>query len=118
MFDGNDDDVGVAGSTLTLLCGDFVCLCPETETEGDPMDIEDVEDAFECEWWWCGIERMEDTDEEVDFLPRRPPEERRYEERGVSGAGLAERRRALPEPLVDTRGRGGSCVADRLLVCE
>jgi hypothetical protein len=52
IFDGNDDDVGVAGSTLTLLCGDLVCLCPETETEGDPMDIEDVEDAFECEWWW------------------------------------------------------------------
>jgi hypothetical protein len=54
----------------------------------------------------------------VDFRPRRPPEERRYEERGVSGAGLAERRRALPEPLVETRGRGGRCVADRLLVCE
>jgi hypothetical protein len=28
----------------------------------------------------------------------------------VRGAGLAERRRALPEPLVDMRGRGWVCV--------
>lgn len=36
------------------------------------MDAEDVEEALECEWWWCGIERIEDTEDEVDFLPRRP----------------------------------------------
>jgi hypothetical protein len=79
------------------------------------MEMEDVDEAFECEWWWCGIERIEDTDEEVDLRPRRPPpEERRYEERGVRGAGLAERRRVLPEPLVEMRGRGGRWLEDRL----
>lgn len=50
MFEGKDEDVGVAGSTLMLLCGDLVSLWPETETTGEPMDIEDVEDALEWEW--------------------------------------------------------------------
>jgi hypothetical protein len=51
--------------------------------------------------------------------PRRPPDERRYEDRGVSGAGDAERRLTEPEPCVDARGRGGTCVAggDLGLVC-
>jgi hypothetical protein len=59
--------------------------------------------------------RMLDTDEEVDLRPRRPPDERRYDDRGVSGAGDAERRRREPEPCVVVRGRdvwvdGGGCV--------
>ena len=33
---------------------------------------------------------MEDTDEEVDLRPRRPAEERRYEDSGVRGAGEME----------------------------
>ena len=48
--------------------------------------FEDVEDARECDWtWWS--DRMDETEEEVDFLPRRPADERRYEERGVTGIG-------------------------------
>lgn len=69
----------MAGSTFTLACGDLVtrCECPETLTAGETSEAEDVELAFECEWWWCGMERMEETDEDVDFRPRRPPLERR-----------------------------------------
>ena len=80
MFEGKDEDVGVAGSTLMLLWGDLVSLCgwlPDTDTAGEAMDAEDVDEALECEWWWCGIERIEDTDEDVDFLPRRPPDDLR-----------------------------------------
>jgi len=77
MLLGKEDEVGVAGSTLMLLCGDLVSLWPDTETAGEPMEMEDVEDALECEWWWCGIERIEETEEDVDLRPRRPPLERR-----------------------------------------
>lgn len=63
------------------------------------------------------MERIEDTDEEVDLRPRRPPEERRYEERGVRGAGEAERRLTEPEPWVDTRERGFACVVGGGWVC-
>lgn len=79
MLDGKVEDVGVAGRTLMLLCGLLLILWPwpDTETAGEAMDAEDVDDAFECEWWWCGMLRIEDMDEEVDFRPRRPPEERR-----------------------------------------
>jgi hypothetical protein len=79
-LEGKEEEVGVAGRTLMLLCGDLVSLCewlPDTEAEGEAMDIEEVEEALECVWWWWGIERMEETEEEVDFLPRRPPLERR-----------------------------------------
>ena len=31
--------------------------------------------------------RMDETEEEVDFRPRRPADERRYEECGVRGTG-------------------------------
>jgi hypothetical protein len=48
------------------------------------------------------MERIEDMDEDVDFRPRRPPEERRYEDRGVNGAGDADSR-LDPEPCVDAR---------------
>ena len=34
--------------------------------------------------------RMEETEEDVDLRPRRPPEERRYEDRGVIGPGDKE----------------------------
>lgn len=100
MLLGKEEDVGVAGRTLMLLCGDLVSLWawPETETAGEAMLAEEVEDALLCEWWWCGMERMEDTDDEVDLRPRRPPEERRYEERGVRGAGDAESLLTEPEP--------------------
>ena len=36
--------------------------------------------------------RMEETEEEVDFRPRRPAEERRYEECGVKGTGERDER--------------------------
>lgn len=61
---------------------------------------------------------MDETEDDVDFLPRRPPLERRYDDRGVSGAGLAESRRALPEPFVEMRGRGVTCVDGGRLECE
>ena len=34
--------------------------------------------------------RIDDTEEEVDLRPRRPPDVWRYEERGVIGAGDRE----------------------------
>lgn len=49
--------------------------------------------------------RIDDTDDDVDLRPRRPPDERRYEERGVNGAGDADSRRTEPEPWVEPRGR-------------
>jgi hypothetical protein len=54
MLEGNEDDVGVAGSTLMLLlCGDLVSLWlwpPDTDTAGEPIETEDVDEALECEW--------------------------------------------------------------------
>jgi hypothetical protein len=73
MLEGKEDEVGVAGRTLMLLWGDLVNLWPEMDTAGELMDIEDVEEALECVWWWCGIERMDETEDDVDFRPRRPP---------------------------------------------
>ena len=49
------------------------------------------------------MERMEDIEDDVDLRPRRPPELRRYEERGVRGEGETEGR--LPDPVVEIRGR-------------
>jgi hypothetical protein len=54
------------------------------------------------------MERIEDTEDDVDLRPRRPPEERRYDERGVSGDG--EREGRLPDPWVDTLARFVTCV--------
>lgn len=73
---------------------------------GEVMEAEEVEEAFECVWWWWGMERMDEMEEEVDLRPRRPPEERRYEERGVSGEGESE---AL-FPAEETLGRAAMCV--------
>lgn len=108
MLEGKLEEVGVAGRTLMLLWGDLEGLCewPLVETAGETREAEDVDEAFECEWWWCGMLRIEDTDDEVDFRPRRPPDERRYEDRGVSGAGDAESLLMDPEPCVEPRGRG------------
>jgi hypothetical protein len=36
----------------------------------------------------------------------------------VSGAGLADKRRALPDPLVDARVRGGKWVDELRVWCE
>lgn len=47
---------------------------------------------------------MEETELEVDLRPRRPADDRRYEERGVSGAGEIERRWCWG---AITRERGG-----------
>lgn len=82
MFDGKVEDVGVAGRTLMLLWGDrltlWLLMWPLTvETLGEAIEADDVDEALLCVWWWCGIERMLDTDEDVDLRPRRPPEERR-----------------------------------------
>lgn len=106
MLDGKVVFVGVAGSTFTLACGDLAVLGPEIDMVGDVMEAEEVELALECVWWWCGIDRIDEMDEDVDLRPRRPPEERRYEERGVRGEG--ERDRRLPEE--ETRGRAATYV--------
>jgi hypothetical protein len=81
ILEGKVVDVGVAGRTLMLLCGDFL-VCEEmwpdiVETEGEAMEADEVEEALLCVWWWCGIERMLETEEDVDLRPRRPPDERR-----------------------------------------
>ena len=50
MVEGKEDEVGVAGRTLILLWGDLVSLLWWVpETEGELIDIEDVEEALECE---------------------------------------------------------------------
>lgn len=80
MLDGKVDDVGVAGSTLMLLCGLLLILCewPDMLTVGDVMLAElDMDEALEWLCWWRGMLRIELTDEDVDFLPRRPPLDRR-----------------------------------------
>jgi hypothetical protein len=104
MFEGKEEEVGVAGRTFMLLWGDLPCLLeyPDTDTAGEATDADEVDEALECEWWWRGMERIEDMDEDVDFRPRRPPEDRRYEDRGVNGAGDADSR-LDPEPCVDAR---------------
>lgn len=59
--------------------------------------------------------RIEDTEEDVDFLPRSPAEERLYEPRGVIGEGERELRllrllRILEWPVFNGRGwRGYEC---------
>jgi hypothetical protein len=48
MLFGNVEFVGVAGRTLTEVWGDFV-LRPVTDTAGEAMDAEEVDEALECE---------------------------------------------------------------------
>lgn len=42
------------------------------------------------------MDRIDEIDEEVDFLPLRPPDDRLYEDRGVNGAGDTDG--LLPDP--------------------
>jgi len=72
------------------------------QVDTDPAEL--VDDALEWEWWWWCIERTDEMDEDVDFLPRRPAEERRIVERGVNGDGDSDCR--LYDCDVPTRGRG------------
>lgn len=48
MLEGKVEPVGVAGRTLTEVCGDFV-LWPETETVGEAREADEVDEALECE---------------------------------------------------------------------
>ena len=87
--------VGVAGRTLTEWCGLRGWRgVLEMVVEMEPL--EEVELALLWLWWWvlC-MDRMEETEDEVDFRPRSPagPEVRRTAvARGVSGEGESERR--------------------------
>ena len=47
--------------------------------------------------------RIDETDEDVDFRPRNPAEERRYDPRGVIGDGESEFR-LLEWPVFSARG--------------
>ncbi len=50
MLDGKLEVVGVAGRTLTEVCGLLPTL-PVVDTAGETAtEAEDVDDAFECEW--------------------------------------------------------------------
>lgn len=106
----------MAGSTLTDAWGDFDedlwCVCPDTDTAGEAIEAEalEVEEALECVWWWCGIERILEIEDDVDFLPRRPPEDLLYDPRGVNGDGDTLGR--FPLPLVFIRGRAGGREAE------
>lgn len=80
--DGNPVLVGVAGSIFTELCGDLPCRDPDVvlKPEGLARLVLDVDDAFECVCLCPGTEgyalRMEETEELVLFLPRKPDERR------------------------------------------
>ena len=65
--------VGVAGRTLTEVCGEREGLEKVAE-DWMELVVEDVEDALEWlgTWWTLRIEEIE---EEVDLRPRRPPDE-------------------------------------------
>ena len=75
MLEGKVVEVGVAGRTLTLLCGLLALWW--LVTLGEAMETLEVEEALLWVWWWCGMLRMLLTEEEVDLRPRRPPDERR-----------------------------------------
>lgn len=108
-LEGKAEVVGVAGRTFT----EEECVEGERGVDNEellegrgfemPMAdevLEDVEDVLECVWTWC-IERIEETDDEVDFRPRRPAEDRRYtEERGVRGAPGEREVRGLESRLL------------------
>ena len=94
MLLGKLPEVGVAGRTLTEWCGLRGCS-GVLEMEVDMEPLEDVELALLWLWWWVWcMDLMEETDDEVDFLPRSPaePDARRTVDRGVNGDGESERR--------------------------
>ena len=78
MLDGNVEMVGVAGRTLTEVCGERAVRGPgfmaDVASERE-LEVEDVDEALEwlCTWW---ILRTEETDEEVDLRPRSPTDAR------------------------------------------
>lgn len=81
MLEGKVVVVGVEGRTLTEVCGErpvvFEALLVDGKAEEwTELDVEEVDEALEWVWTWWML-RMELTDEEVDFRPRRPilPEE-------------------------------------------
>lgn len=49
MLEGNTVPVGVAGSTLTEVCGEREGLGKGTE-EWTELEVDEVEDAFEWVW--------------------------------------------------------------------
>ena len=79
MFEGKAPKVGVAGRTLTELCGELMwCWLEDLPTdewckaeELMEFDVEEVDEALECAGGRC-MERIDETDDDVDFRPRRP----------------------------------------------
>lgn len=76
MFEGKVVAVGVDGSTFTEVCGErplfLVALLMDGKAEEwTEFEVEDVEEALEWLWMWWML-RMELTEEDVDFRPRRP----------------------------------------------
>lgn len=70
-------------------CGDLEIARGEEKVVSIDF-LDDVELAFE---WLCTWKLLiEETDDEVDLRPRRPPDECRREDRGVNGAGESELR--------------------------
>jgi len=54
----------------------------------DTEPLELVEDALLWLWWWAWcMDRIDDTEDDVDLRPRRPVEDRRMVPRGVKGDG-------------------------------
>jgi hypothetical protein len=76
MFVGKVVAVGVAGRTLTDVCGDLgTPLLPST-LDCTELVLEEVEEVFECVCTWWRL-RMDETEDEVDLRPRKPAEDRR-----------------------------------------
>lgn len=120
-----DPGVGVLGSTLSV---DMLGLARRlreglvaTPREGEATELEEPDEATECDCRWPCIERIEETDDEVDLRPRRLlPVLLRYDADGVIGE--VEDGCRWPDPLllfVKTRGRDGYVARDGIsgLVC-
>lgn len=103
MPEGKAAFVGVAGRTLTELCGDLAMREPEA-VDGLAMLALELEEALERLCWWLGpggnVLRIDETDELVLFRPLSPAEDRRYEECGVRVWGLRLCRFRVMEPLL------------------
>lgn len=90
MLDGRLLDCGVTGRTLTEWCGEVPRWRVDLDMDVDTDPFELVDEALEwvCWWWW--IDRIEDTEDDVDLRPRSPADERRMAVLGVSGEGERE----------------------------
>jgi len=95
---------GLAGSIFTEWCGERPRCIGVLDRLVDTEFAELVELAFECVWWWWWIDRIDEIDELVDFLPRSPVDGRRTAvERGVIGDGDSDCRlchESMPATLV------------------